>query len=160
MAETDAHVHKPRGLYYEDFEIGRRYTTPRRTVTHTDIVNFAGVTGDYNAPHVDFEFCAKQPYKTPLAHGPLVLGMAGGLTCQSGINEGTVVAFLGLDKWRVHAPVQHGDTIYSTMKPIERKLTSKGDRGIVVFEREIANQRGEIVQSMVLSNMYLCRPKA
>ena len=46
------------------------------------------------------------------------------------------------------------------LTPIERKLTSKGDRGIVVFEREIANQRGEIVQSMVLSNMYLCRPKA
>jgi acyl dehydratase len=52
---------EPRGLYFEDFEIGKTYSTPRRTVTQTDIVNFACLSGDFNAPHVDWEFCREQP---------------------------------------------------------------------------------------------------
>jgi acyl dehydratase len=85
-----------RGLYFDDFEIGKTYTTPRRTVTQTDIVNFANLSGDFNAPHVDWEFCKQQPYGEPIAHGPLVLAIAGGLTCQSGINDGTIVAMMGI----------------------------------------------------------------
>jgi hypothetical protein len=67
-------------MYYEDFEIGQTYTSPRRTVTGTDIVNFACLSGDFNAPHVDWEFCKEQPYGEPIAHGPLILAIAGGET--------------------------------------------------------------------------------
>ena len=52
---------QPRGLYFEDFEVGKTYRTPRRTLTQTDIVNFACLSGDFNAPHVDWEFCKEQP---------------------------------------------------------------------------------------------------
>lgn len=153
--ETEAPA---RGLYYEDFEIGKRYVTPRRTITHTDIVNYCGVSGDFNAPHVDFEFCKKQPYGEPLAHGPLVFAIATGLQCQSGINDGTIIAFLGMDAWRIHGSVKHGDTIHMVVTPRQKRLTSKGDKGIVTFDREIINQRGEVVQTMQTSSMYLCRP--
>lgn len=149
---------KPRGLYYEDFEIGKRLLTPRRTITQTDIVNFACLSGDFNAPHVDWEFCKTQPYGEPIAHGPLVFAIASGLSCQSGINDGTVVAFLGLDKWRILKPVKHGDTIHMANTPTEKRLTSKGDRGVVTFLREIFNQQDEIVQSMETTSLYLCRP--
>ncbi|WP_068681253.1 MaoC/PaaZ C-terminal domain-containing protein [Variovorax sp. WDL1] len=150
---------KPRGLFYEDIEIGNCYTTPRRTVTHSDIVNFSGVSGDFSAPHVDFEFCKKQPYGEPIAQGVLVFAIATGLQCQSGINDRTVVAFLSVDNWRMHAPVRHGDTIYMNSVPIQKRLTSKAGKGIVTFAREIKNHRGEIVQSMTSSSMYLCRPR-
>lgn len=148
---------KPRGLYYEDFKIGERYLTPRRTITQTDIVNYACLSGDFNAVHVDWEFCKTQPYKEPLAHAPLIFGIAAGLQCQSGINDGTLVAFLGMEKWKVLAPVKHGDTIHMVLMPTEKRLTSKGDRGIVTFEREIKNHRGEVVHTMTSSSMYLCR---
>ena len=148
----------PRGLYYEDFEIGHRYTTPRRTVTSTDIVNYSCLSGDFNAPHVDHEFCKTQPYGEPIAHGPLVFAIATGLQCQSGINDGTIVAFLSLDNWKIHAPVKHGDTIHMVMTPVAKRLTSKGGRGIVTLDREIVNQRGVAVQTMTSSSMYLCRP--
>jgi acyl dehydratase len=150
----------PRGLYFEDFEIGRTYLTPRRTVTSTDIVNFACLSGDFNQPHVDHEFCKQQPYGEPIAHGPLVLAIAGGLTCQSGINDGTIVAMMGVDQWRIHKPVKHGDTLHVAMTPSEKKLTSKGDRGIVSFKREIINQRDEVVHFMLGSSLYLCRGKS
>ncbi len=149
--------HTPRGLYFEDFEIGRTYTTPRRTVTSTDIVNFACLSGDFNAPHVDHEFCKQQPYGEPIAHGPLILAIAGGLMCQSGINDGTVVAMMGIENWRILKPVKHGDTIEVTNVVTAKRRTSKGDKGIVTFAREILNQRGEIVHEMTTANMHLCR---
>lgn len=149
---------KPRGMYYEDFEVGMELFSPRRTITQTDIVNFACITGDFNAPHVDHEFCKKQPYGEPIAHGPLVWSMAGGLGYASGITDGTVLAMLGVDEWRVHLPVKHGDTIHVMSRVAWKKETSKPIQGIVSFDREIRNQRDEVVQSAKATNMYLRRP--
>jgi len=150
--------YQPRGLYFEDFEVGKAIVTPRRTVTSTDIVNFACLSGDLNAPHIDHEFCRTQPYGEPIAHGPLVLAIAGGLQCLAGINDGTIVAMLGLDNWRIHLPVKAGDTLRVYITPKEKRLTSKKTQGIVVCERIIKNQHDEIVHSMVNTFMYKCRP--
>ncbi|MCY0853447.1 MaoC/PaaZ C-terminal domain-containing protein [Cupriavidus sp. D39] len=154
----NAAQYQPRGLYFEDFGIGETIVTSRRTVTLTDIVNFACLSGDHNAPHIDHEFCKTQPYGEPIAHGPLVLAIAGGLQCLSGINDGTIVAMLGLDKWRMHLPVKAGDTLQVFITPTEKKLTSTGKQGIVICDRIVKNQRGETVHSMVISLMYKCRP--
>ena len=150
--------HESRGMYYEDFKTGVGLVTPRRTVTLTDIVNFASITGDFNAPHCDHEFCKEQPYGEPIAHGPLVWSMAGGLGYASGITDGTVVAMLGVDNWRVHLPVKHGDPIHVVQKVTFKRETSKPDMGVVEFDREIRNQRDEVVQSAKATNMYLRRP--
>jgi len=147
-------------MYFEDFEISKSIVTSRRTVTLTDIVNFACLSGDHNAPHIDHEFCKTQPYGEPLAHGPLVLSIVGGLQCLTGINDGTIVAMLGLDAWRMHLPVKAGDTIHAVITPKEKKPTSSGKQGIVIFDRIVKNQRDEVVQSMVLSLMYKCRSSA
>lgn len=144
-------------MFFEDFVIGKTYVSGRRTVTSTDIVNFACLSGDMNAPHIDHEFCKTQPYGEPIAHGPLVLAIAGGLQCLSGVNDGTIVAMLGLDKLRIHLPVKHGDTLQVLFTPTEKRLTKKGHQGIVSFDRQIRNQRGETVQSMIATMMYRCR---
>lgn len=147
----------PRGMYFEDFEVGMELVTPRRTITLTDIVNFASLSGDFNAPHCDHEFCKSQPYGEPIAHGPLVWAVAGGLSYASGINDGTIVAMLGVDAWRIHLPVKHGDTIHVVQRVASKRETSKPDKGIVEFDREIRNQRDEVVQSAKGTNMYLRR---
>ena len=87
----------PTGRMAKPEEIGRGIVTSRRTVTLTDIVNFACLSGDHNAPHIDHEFCKTQPYGEPIAHGPLVLAIVGGLQCLSGINDGTIIATGGQD---------------------------------------------------------------
>ena len=151
--------YKPRGYYFEDFEIGQTIVTSRRTVTSTDIVTFACLSGDMNAPHIDHEFCKTQPYGEPIAHGPLVLAIAGGLQCLTGINDGTIVAMLGLDKLRLHAPVKAGDTLQVFITPRDKRTTSKGGQGIVVCERIVKNQHDQTVQSMEITLMYKCRPR-
>lgn len=143
-----------RGLYFEDFAPGATFRTPSRTVTSTDIVNFACLSGDFNEVHANFEYCRQTPFGEPVAHGPLVYAIMGGLQYASGVNDGTLLALLQVDKWRMLAPVKHGDTIFMQSTVLSKKETSKPDRGVVVFFRECINQHGTRVQEMEATMMY------
>src|SRR4051812_25014718 len=145
---------QPRGRYFEDFEIGQEMVTPARTVTSTDIVNFACLSGDFNEVHTNFEYCKTTPFGEPVAHGPLIYAIMGGLQYASGMNDGTLLALLQIDKWRMLAPVKHGDTIFMRSTVLSKKETSKTDRGIVVFQRECIKQDGSKVQEMEATLMY------
>ncbi len=147
-----------RGLYYEDFEVGREFTTSARTVTQTDIVNFSCLSGDFNGVHADFEYCKTTPFGEPIAHGPLVLAIMGGLSYATGINDGTLLTLLQMDAWRMLSPVKHGDTIHMVSKVVDKKETSKPDRGIIVFERRCVKQDGSIAQEMRATMLYRRRP--
>ena len=151
---------EPRGRYFEDFEIGQEFVTPGRTITSTDIVNFACLTGDFNEVHTNFEYCKTTPFGEPIAHGPLIYGIMGGLQYASGVNDGTMLALLQIDAWRILAPVKHGDTIRMHAKVIDKKETSKPDRGVITFERKCIKQDGSAVQEMKATLMYKRRPKA
>ena len=150
---------KPRGMYFEDFEVGMTLRTPARTITGTDIVNFACLTGDFNEVHANYEYARTTPFGEVIAHGPMIYGIAGGLQYASGINDGTLLALLGIDKWRIHAPVVHGDTIHMEQTVLSARPTSKPGRGIVVFKREIKNQDDTVIQEMEATIMYRCREK-
>lgn len=145
---------EPRGRYFEDFTVGDVMVTGRRTVTATDIVNFACLSGDFNGVHSDHEYCRTLPFGEPIAHGPLIYAIVGGLNYASGINDGTLIGLIGVDRWRFHLPVKHGDTIECRSTVVETRATSKPDRGVVTLRRETVNQRGEIVQSMETTLMF------
>lgn len=132
-------------LYYEDFEIGREYTTSSRTVTEADIVAFAGLSGDFNPLHMDEEYAKQTVFGARIAHGLLGLSIASGLMTQTRMMESTVVAFLGLT-WNFKGPVKIGDTITVRMRVADKRETSKPDRGIVRLAVSVLNQRGEVVQ--------------
>lgn len=144
----------PRGKFFEDFEIGQAIETPRRTITSTDIVNFACLSGDFNGVHCDHEYCRTTPFGEPIAHAPLIYAVMGGLQYASGVNDGTLIAVLGIDEWRMHKPVKHGDTVHMRSTVVSKRETSKPDRGIVTVKREFMNQRDEVVQSMTATFMY------
>lgn len=148
---------KPRGLYFEDFTEGQVLETPRRTITSTDIVNFACLSGDFNGVHTDWEYCKTTPFGEPIAHAPLIYAVMGGLQYASGVNDGTLLAVVGIDEWRMHAPVKHGDTVHMRSTVLETKPTSKPERGIVKFKREFVNQDDVTVQSMTATFLYRTR---
>ena len=150
---------EPRGLYFEDFEIGKTYRTPRRTLTQTDIVNFACLSGDFNEVHTNWEYCASSPFGEPIAHGPLVYAIAAGLAYASGLNEGTLIALLGITDWQMLMPVKNGDTIHLEQEVTATRRASKGDKGVVTFDRRVRNQRDEIVQRMTSSYLFRARPQ-
>jgi acyl dehydratase len=151
---------QPRGRYFEDFEVGQELISPARTITSTDIVNFACLTGDFNEVHTNFEYCKTTQFGEPIAHGPLIYGIMGGLQYASGVNDGTMLALLQIDAWRMLGPVKHGDTIRLHSRVVEKKESSKPDRGVVSFARQCVKQDGTVVQEMKATLMYKRRPKA
>jgi len=115
-------------------------TTSRgRTVTETDIVNFAGISGDFVELHVNEEYAVKGPFGRRIAHGALVFSISTGLTVQGGQLHDTVVAFYGVDKLRFTRPVFIGDTIHVVKKVIAKEMKG-ADRGVVCFETTVLNQ--------------------
>jgi acyl dehydratase len=152
-------MNQPRGLYFEDFEVGKTFVTPARTITSTDIVNFACLSGDFNEVHTNFEYCRSTPFGEPIAHGPLIYAVAGGLTYASGINDGTLLALLEINNWRMLSPVKHGDTIRVFATVSATKASSKPDRGSVTLQRSIRNQDGVDVQQMTATLLYRRRPQ-
>lgn len=149
----------PRGSYFDDFEVGSEFATPARTITSTDIVNFACLSGDFNEVHTNFEYCKTTPFGEPIAHGPMVYAIAAGLQYASGLNDGTLLALLQIDGWRMLEPVKHGDTIHMRSKVLAKKASSKPDRGVVTFLRQIVKQNGAVAQEMQATLLYRRRPQ-
>jgi len=132
-------------LYLEDLPVGLEVTTARRTVTESDVMAFAGISGDFNPLHTDELFVRERtPFRGRIAHGLLVLAISSGL--QSELDRVESVAYLEAQREFV-APTYPGDTIQATWK-VEgsRPSRSRPGTGVVRLRVEVINQDGEVVQ--------------
>lgn len=136
--------YKSRGLTFEQFAVGDTFVSQARTVTEADVVNFAGLSGDYNPLHTDQEFGKTTPFGTRIAHGMLIAAMATGMGNWLGIFEGTTIALMQQTLKYVGA-VKFDDTIHLELQVAEKKETSKPDRGVVTFDATVLNQHGKPV---------------
>lgn len=142
------------GLYFDDFELGQSWITPKRTITDGEVTAFAGISGDFNPLHIDEEYAKTTQFGGRIFHGPGVFAIATGLESTLGIKSETAIAFLGMT-WNMVAPVLIGDTIHVEETVTElRPSKSKPDRGIVAFDVKVRNQRGEICQEGVWNVMF------
>ncbi|RME43967.1 MAG: dehydratase [Chloroflexi bacterium] len=134
-----------RGMYFEEFEVGYRVQSPGRTITETDVVTFAGLSGDYNELHTNEVYARGEQFGARVAHGLLGLSIASGLALRLGFLEGTVLAFLSLE-WKFRRPIYIGDTIHVTAEVASTRPMRRAGGGIVDFDVAVINQDGETVQ--------------
>ncbi|MGE0105160.1 MAG: MaoC family dehydratase [Blastocatellales bacterium] len=129
--------------YFEDYSLDETSVTGTRTITESDIVNFAGLSGDFHELHMSEEFARRGPFGRRIAHGALIFSISTGLTIQMGESD-KIIAFYGVDKLRFTHPTFIGDTIRVTKRVIE--LIPKDDkRGVVAFETTVLNQHDQPV---------------
>ena len=133
-----------RSLYFEDFHVGQKFVTKARTITETDIINFAGVSWDHNQLHTDAEYASGTPFGKRIAHGLLGVVAHAGLSYQ--LTEESILALLELN-WKFHLPIYIGDTIHVEQKVKNLRESATGDRGILTFEKEVKNQDDKVVQT-------------
>jgi oxepin-CoA hydrolase/3-oxo-5,6-dehydrosuberyl-CoA semialdehyde dehydrogenase len=158
-AEQHDRVH-PFRKYFEELEIGETLVTHRRTVTESDVVNFAGISGDFFYAHMDDIAARESLFEKRVAHGYFVLSAAAGLFVDPA--PGPVLANYGLEGLRFVKPVYIGDTIQARLTCKQR--TAKEDRegqipqGVVHWDVEVTNQEGEPVA--VYTILTLVRRKA
>ena len=132
-------------FYFEDFQVGQQMESPARTVTETDLVQFAALSGDYNAIHTDAEFAKGTPFGERIVHGLLGLWIASVRGVRAGFVESSVIAFTGLT-WKFKKPVLIGDTIRVRAKVAKTRSLGSTGGGMVVFAVQVLNQRDERVQ--------------
>ncbi|HMP15929.1 MAG TPA: MaoC/PaaZ C-terminal domain-containing protein [Gemmatales bacterium] len=138
MAYSDFH------LFMDDIEVGQSWTSPARTVTETDIVNFAGLSGDFHPIHVDHEFASTGPFRKPIAHGILVMAISSGIAIHSPPMR--TLAFVGIRDWQFLEPVFIGDTLHVRTTVVEKEIRSRGKRALITWLREIINQQEKVIQ--------------
>lgn len=143
------------GKCIEEFVEGEVSISPGRTITETDVVTYSWVSGDVNPMHTDAEYSAKSPIGQRIAHGTLGVSVVTGLSAQLGHLIGTAVAALGIDEWRFLAPIFLGDTVHLCTTVVSARPTSKPDRGVLKRKMELINQRGETVQTGIMTTMVL-----
>lgn len=130
-------------LTFESLNLGDRWRSPARTMTETDIVSFAGLTGDYNPLHIDHQFAATTPWGKPIAHGLLGLSWVAGLG--STAPRPKTVALVAIREWEFLKPVFVGDTLHVVTEVVGKQV--KGRRaGRVTWKRSLVNQHGVVVQ--------------
>lgn len=147
------------GLYFEDFTVEQTLDTQKRTITEDDIMTFARLTGDDNRIHTDPEYSKTTMFGRQVAHGLLGLSIASGLAWQTGILDGTVIAFREVSEWKFVKPVFIGDEIYVEMQVVETKALPRIGGGSVKITLEIKNQNDEVCHRGQWTVLMMSKPK-
>lgn len=130
-------------MWFDDVEVGQKWTSQGRTVTESDVAQFASSTGDFNPLHVDHDFAAKGPYRKPIAHGLLGLSWVAGLGSSAPLMR--TVAFTAVRSWEFLAPIYFGDTVHVETVCLE-KVGRGRKAGQIRWSRKLINQKGQTVQ--------------
>jgi acyl dehydratase len=148
----------PRGMYFEEFQPGQKIVSVGRTLSEADIMTFAGLSGDFNQIHTDAEFSKNTPFGQRVAHGLLGLSIASGLAVQTGVLEGTILAFREINEWKFIQPLTIGDTIHVELDVLETKALRRIGGGLVVIALEVINQKPQTVMKGTWTVLVASRP--
>ena len=148
--------------YLDDYSIKEKIISPARTITETDIVNFAGFTGDWHPLHTDVEYAENSAFKSRIAHGMLILSIGMALPFRLGpyssILPKSFIAFYGMDEIRFTAPVRIGDTIHCEVEILEI-IDKDNNKGVLITRNLIMNQDNKVVVSFKMKLFCGKRPK-
>ncbi len=147
------------GKYYEELEVGAEFEhLPHRTITETDNLLFSTMTHNSQPLHIDAEFAASTQHGQILVNSLFTLGLVIGLSVAD-TTLGTTIGNLGMEKTEFPNPVFIGDTIRATTKIVDkRESKTKSDRGIIWFQHQGINQRGEVVCDCLRKGMMIREP--
>lgn len=139
-------VHERRGRYYDELIVGDVYRhRPGRTMSEADNILFSALSMNTQSLHFDAEFAARSEFGERLVNSLLTLAVTCGLGVGD-LTEGTTIANLGFGEITFPRPVMAGDTLYAESEVVEKRSSrSRPGQGIVVFEHQTHNQRGELV---------------
>jgi len=124
-------------LAYDDIKVGDSASFSK-TITESDIVTYAGLTGDFNPVHINAEFAKESMFKERIAHGMLVSGFISAVLGTQLPGPNTI--YLG-QELAFKAPVKIGDTVTAEATVTEKR----DDKRIIKLKTTVTNQRGEIV---------------
>ena len=148
------------GRFFEDFELGDIYKHPYgRTVTETDDVWLTNISMNLNPMHFNEPYAANTEFGERLVNSAVTFAIVAGMSVIDVSQNST--AMLGLDEFRLHNPVYHGDTLFAESEVVhKRESDSREHVGIITTELRGFNQNDEMVLSCERTNFMLKREHA
>ena len=149
------------GLFFEEFTEGQVFEHPlTRTVTEMDNTMFSLMTMNPQPLHIDAHFAERTEWGQRLFNSLYTLGIMVGMSVAD-TTLGTTIGNLGMTDVRFPKPVFHGDTLRARTKVVsKRESKSRPNAGLVEFEHECLNQRGEVVAICRRAGLMHKRPAA
>ena len=138
--------------YFEDVEVGSGFETPARTVTEADLVGFAAISGDQEM----LDFTTGEAGLPPVVPELLIMIMSSGLGFRAPAETPQVLAFMVFDLY-IHLPVRVGDTLRCRIRVAGKRPIKDG--GVIVEQRQMLNQRGDVVQEAEYKLLVARRPR-
>jgi acyl dehydratase len=137
---------------FELLEEGATFVSRGRTITETDVVQFAGLTADFHPAHTDETWAERNIFGKRVAHGMLAVAYAIGL-----VPNDYVAALRRIKNLVFKKPVFFGDTIHVEGKLV-RKVPMTEDVGMITGRWRIVNQHGETIAKLEIEAMWLRKP--
>jgi 3-hydroxybutyryl-CoA dehydratase len=134
-------MESPLSLDFDRLEVGAGFRSQGRTITETDLVSFAALTGDRHPLHTDAEWAAASEFGSRIAHGSMVLSYCVGMVP---FDPRWVLALRGFERVAFKRPVRIGDTV-QVEGEVETLREIDAATGLVVFNWRVLNQRAEAV---------------
>jgi 3-hydroxybutyryl-CoA dehydratase len=147
-----------RGKYFEEFEVGEELTTQARTVAEADTINYTILSWDTDPLHTDAVYAQSLGFNGTLAPLLLPIVFANGLGATLGFLAGTNRGALG-DWWEFVRPVRIGDTLHFRQEVASKQDAQDPETGIVTFNMEMIDERGEVVSRGQRSALVARLPK-
>ncbi|MCZ8516848.1 MaoC family dehydratase [Paenibacillus filicis] len=141
QAHHELPVYHTENWMYEEFEVGQKVRSIRRTISEGESMLFNSLVLDMH-PYVGDERFARQEgrFSKRLVAGAMVFSYGLGLVSHNNVNTFSY----GYDKLRFIKPVFIGDTIYTVRTNMEKRPKYK-DMGLIKVSYEIFKDEGELV---------------
>jgi 3-hydroxybutyryl-CoA dehydratase len=125
------------GLNYDELELGMKASFSK-TITETDVILFAGISGDFNPMHLNEEFAKHTPFGKRIAHGAIPQSLIASVLGTKLPGLGTILLEVTT---RFRNPTFFGDTITASAEVVEKLEAKRRIR----MGLEWTNQRNEVV---------------
>lgn len=144
-------------LWFEDVPVGTEMRSASHTISAEAIAQFCDLTQDHHPLHTDAAYAKSRGFPGVIAHGLFGLSLMEGLKTAMGLYENSSIASLGWDGVRFVQPVVAGDEVHVEFRFVDKRLSSKGGRGVITEALRLVNQRGECVIEARHAALVACR---
>jgi len=145
--------------YFEDYRVGDKIVSPRRTVTEADVTILLGICRYSEPIMIDEEYAKTTRFGGRIVQGRVALALAGGLLVLGRVfDDETTICAVETKNVRYVNPLRIGDTIGVEVEFIDKKETSKADVGLVAHKEVCKNQKGETILEVEETHLVQRRP--
>lgn len=138
---------------FDDLTIGQVFKGQGRTLSETDLMMFAMLTGDRHAIHTDEQYAKAANFKGRIFHGTFGIAITMAMTADLLRLKNPIISALGIREWVFRAPLYISDTVHVEMEVIEKRITSDGRRAVISRRLRLINQDDIITQEGIADLM-------